>query len=715
MSRTRARRPSTDPYAWLHEPHGRLFNNLTIPGTAAGCRELVQITGEALMATAAAAGARVAIFDGRNQWYAFHDGPVCRKHPGLGKRDLMAELIAAGRKRGITYVPYLPMDCDLRAWEEHPEWRNVDFHGRVRPDTMPRCCEHSPFRGHLAGYLRDLASRYDIGGFWFDGFGIALDCWCPACRDGFRRAHGREAPESKEKDAHGWSLWVAYKEAESARVLEEFIAAGRAVKPGLPVCTSWVPGSRASSQKWYECYWSWPTATLQVMRGDSGAAAEFYIPAFQYAPSYPVGLPEQELRDRAMTAIANGCIPDFTLSSVPARLKRINAELAARAPWCIGAEPVPHAGIVFSERSQQLCETTRWKDGPTFTHYGVLRALLEEKVPETCLSDHNLEHDDLARHAVIVLPDTGLVSPAAAERLRAFVRAGGGLVAGGRTSLCGADGAEQADFALADLLGVRFRGRMPEDTAFPSWAEDMQTRVPAANGIKAKLLRCARHPIVDDAVIRDTRSIEVVPEFRRGWPADFALAYPGEMLRVEAAAGVEPVLWEEFQQPGVRNPFMTARSFGKGRVVYCAANLGFQYASHYSWAYVRRLIANAVRWSAGRRPPPFRIEGLLQVQATLFRQADPDRLVLHLLNAPDPQGYPPFTRQTWHGHFTSFGRQREDIAPVLEVRVQLRGRFARVRLEPEGRTLRSTYARGWTEVVVPRLDTHALVVAEAAG
>ena len=150
-----------DLFAWVHEPYGRLFNNLTIPGTAQGCKELAEITGESLMKVAAASGARVAIFDGRNQWYAFHDGPVCRKHPGLGKRDLVAELIAAGKKRGIIYVPYLPMDCDLRAWEEHPDWRSVDFHGKQGPDIMPRCCENSPFRKHMADHLHDLASRYE--------------------------------------------------------------------------------------------------------------------------------------------------------------------------------------------------------------------------------------------------------------------------------------------------------------------------------------------------------------------------------------------------------------------------------------------------------------------------------------------------------------------------------------------------------------------------
>lgn len=714
---TRPRRRATpaspsDPYAWLHEPHGRLFNNLSFPGTKQGCAEIAAITGESLMKAAAAAGARVAIFDARNQWYTFHDSAMCHKHPGLGQRDLVAELIAAGKKRGIVYVPYLPMDCDLRAWEEHPEWRSVDFSGKQRADIMPRCCEHSPFRAHMASHLRELASRYEIGGFWFDGFGISVDCFCPACRDGFRRAHGLAAPESKAKDATGWALWVAYKEAESARVLAEFMAAGQTIRPGLPVCTNWVPGSRASTQKWYECYWTWATERLQLIRGDSGVAAEFYIPAFQYAPTYPVSLPEQELRDRAMTAIANGCIPDFTLTSAPDRLKRINAELAERSAYCVASEPVPYVGIAFSERSQELCETTQYKDGPCFSLYGTLRALIEEKVPESCLSDHNLEHDDLTRFAVIVLPDNGIISPAVADRLRAYVRQGGGLVAGARTSLCDETGAEQADFALADLFGVHFRGRLPEATTFAPWAEVLHTGASAPNQIKAKLLRCARHPIADDPLIRATRMTEVVPEYRRGWPAGFTLAYPGEVLRVEADQGVTSAVWEEFQQPGTVNPFLTARTVGKGRVVYCAAKLGFQYSSHYSWPYVRRLIANSVRWAAGRQLPPFRVDSLLQVQATLFRQSAPGRLVLHLLNAPDPQGYPPYTRQTWHDYFTSFGRQREDLAPVHDLRVHLRGRFARIRLVPGGRILPSRYVKGYTEVVVPRLDTHAMVIAE---
>jgi type 1 glutamine amidotransferase len=699
-------------YAWLHEPHGRVFNNLTIPGTARACEELAKITGEGLMEVAARAGARVAIFDGRNQFYAFHDGPVCRKHPGLGERDLVAEMIEAGERLGIVYVPYLPMDCDQRAWEEHPDWRIVDWEGKERPDTMPRLCKNSPFGQYLADYLRDLAARYRIGGFWFDGSGVSQACYCRYCREGFKQAHDREAPASAEENPDSWRLWLEYKEHAVARALALFMEAGRSVKPGLPVCTAWVPGVRASSQKWYEACWTWPTATLQLLRGDTGATAEFYIPGHQYAPSHPITLTTQELRDRAMTSIASGCIPDFTLTSRPERIRVINEELAARADWLVDTKPVKYAGVVFSENSQFLCEKDRWKDGPAFTFYGVLRSLLEEKVPETCLSDYNLEHDDLSDYAVLVLPDTGIISDAAAKRLREFVENGGGLLAGARTSLCDRSGTEMADFALADLLGVHFKGRLEEKTPLPSWDTIVQTGEETPNSIRSKLIVLGDHEIVNDDLIRETLMTEVVPAFRRGHPTEYTLSYPGEMLKVEADADTKMIAWEQYQEPGRQWPFMTVREVGKGRVVYLAANLGFQYASHWTWPYVRRLLANAVRWAAGGHKPQFEVDSLLQVQATLFRQKNPRRTVLHLLNAPDPQGFPPFTRQTWEGYFTSCGRQREDIAPVTDIRVRLLGNFRKIYMAPGGEKLAVGQVGEYAEVTVPRLDTHCMVVGE---
>ncbi len=719
---------TSEKFAWSSRPYGRVFNNLTIVNTPQGREELAEITGDALMEAAAAAGAKTAIFDSRNQWYCFHPSRTSIKHPGLGDRDLTAEILAAGNRLGIEYVPYIPVDCDRRAFDEHPEWRNVNAAGQVVDQNFPRVCEASPFKDFIADYIRDLLTDYPINGLWFDGLGVHESCYCSYCRDGFAAKTGHAAPESEVTDPATWKLWIDYKHELSVCVFRTLAAVAESVRPGIPIHTAWESGIRESAQSWVEAYWKWPTPFLQTMRNDTGKTAEFYVLTVQYAPSYPITLNTQELRDRAMSALANGAIPTFTLTGIAEGMRAVSAEIEARAPWFGNADPVPYVAVAHSERAKQLCEKDQHKDGPDFTIYGTVMALVEEKIPETCLSDHNMDHDDLTKYAVVVLPDVGIIPDALADKLRAYVAQGGGLVASARTSLCADDGSELPDFRLADLLGVHYRGIMPDETNLPSWyAEHSDALLP--NKSKCKYLTLSDHEIVADPLIRAAHSYEVVPAYRRGTPRGVGLAYPGPMLRVSAEAGVEAVLSEAFQDPGTEWPLITTHTYGKGRVAYIAANLGFHYASHWSYPFVRRMQANAVRWAAGDNLPPVQVESLLQVHPTVYRQREPDRLVVHLLNAPNAQGYPPNTRQSWGGYaaaldpnasdealkdtyFKSFGRIREDLAPVHNIRLKLRGTFRRIYTAPGNVTLTPTIADGWSEVVVPSLDTHIMVVAE---
>jgi len=720
--------PFADPFAWSQRPYGRVFNNLTIPNTKEGRLEIAEILGSDLMATAAKSGAKTAIFDSRNQWYALHDTPVCWKHPGLEDRDLIAEIIDAGHELGIQYVPYIPVDCDQRAFEEHPEWRNVDFGGLIVDQSFPRVCENSPFADYMAGYLIDLLQRYDIQGLWFDGLGVNSGCYCSYCRDGFRTAAGQEAPRSAG-DLEIWNLWLDYKKAATQRVFETFARAARSVRPGIPIHTAWLSDVRGSSQTWVEGFWKWPTPFLQLMRSETEMVGEFYVETAQYSPSYHIALTEAELRDRAMIAISNGAVPTFTMMANPASTRAIHQEVEVRAPWLIGSDPAPYVAVVYSEKSKQLCERDQWKDGPDFTLYGTVMPLLEEKIPETCITDRNLELDDLSKFAVIVLPDIGIISDTVASKLKAFVAAGGGLVANYRTSLHGPDGSQLSDFRLADLFGVHFRGTMPNETVLEPWSAT-NIGLEQANGVLCKYLIASDHEIVNDPLIRGSRAVEVVPAYRRGEPKGYDIPYPGPMFRVEADNGVDAVLSEAFQEPGVSWPMITARNYGKGRVVYIAANLGLHYASQWTYPFVRRLQTNSVRWAAGANEPFVQIETLLQVHATLFHQRNPDRLIVHLLNSPSPQGYPPMTRQSWAGYkaavdhadvdpsslrdvyFTSFGRMREELAPVHNIRVRIRGEFKRIYTAPDNVTLAPAVKDGWSEVVVGRLDAHLMVVAE---
>jgi hypothetical protein len=270
----------------------------------------------------------------------------------------------------------------------------------------------------------------------------------------------------------------------------------------------------------------------------------------------------------------------------------------------------------------------------------------------------------------------------------------------------------RSDFELAELLGVHYRGWLADETELPPLAGDLRAGTSYPNRTPLKFIRIGGHPLyAGDPVIRAARSVYAVPEYRRGMPADYDFVYPDPVWKIEAADGTEVAAWEETQEPGTRHPFATVRAVGKGRVVYIAANLGLQYCSHHTWPHIRRLLTAAVRYAAGDRPPPFAVDGPLHLQATLFRQPARGRTILHLLNDPVPHGLPPFTKQEWNKHFRNFSRAKEDVTPLFSIPVRLLGRFERIRTVP-GRRLKTAFDGPYTCVVVPRLDTHLMIVGE---
>ena len=111
---------------------------------------------------------------------------------------------------------------------------------------------------------------------------------------------------------------------------------------------------------------------------------------------------------------------------------------------------------------------------------------MEKHVPVRILTEHDLEAADLQGVRVLVLPNVACMSRRAAEVVRRFVRAGGGLVATFETSLYDTDFQKRDDFALAELFRARYVG----------------TNVVQQRTEQLSLLLDADHPIVNDSVIR---------------------------------------------------------------------------------------------------------------------------------------------------------------------------------------------------------------------
>lgn len=152
-------------------------------------------------------------------------------------------------------------------------------------------------------------------------------------------------------------------------------------------------------------------------------------------------------------------------------------------------------------------------------------------------------------------------------------------------------------------------------------------------------------------------------------------------------------------------PAVISRTHGRGRVVYLAA--GFD-AGHYlaSYPYYRLILAGAMRRAASA-PPPVEVKAPMCVQATVTRQVkDGERLLVHLFNNVNTtagMGLP-----------SEEVPLREETIPIHDIGVTFDAGHAvkRVHLEPGGTELAMTKVPGGVSVTVPRLDVHAVVVAE---
>jgi hypothetical protein len=332
--------------------------------------------------------------------------------------------------------------------------------------------------------------------------------------------------------------------------------------------------------------------------------------------------------------------------------------------------------------------------------FGTFRACVEEHLPTAVVNDWDLSPEGLAGYAVLILPNAACLSDRQAAAVRAFVEAGGGLVASLDTSLFDENGDARPNFALADAFGADYRGIPDPAGGKEEIDENFARALPPDYWEKRRGVFDAR--LTPGSFLHAGKLAEYV--------GLDAVTFKGPAVRVRARDGATTAatLAPKSRVDGAF-PAVVTRTLGRGRVVYLAA--GFDAAYYlYPYPYQRLVVANLIRWAAGVVPQPVTVQAPMCVHATTMRQrtAGGERLVVHLFNDINTAG--------GHAHPADDVPLREEVVPIGDIRVTFRvkDRIRGVRLEPDGSELQPV-AEGWaTTVVVPRLTVHAMVVAELA-
>lgn len=436
-----------------------------------------------------------------------------------------------------------------------------------------------------------------------------------------------------------------------------------------------------------------------VTNGRTGACEPYVISRGN--PQSAESFPAHELFTRCMGALANGAFTPLGGGAGSNATVSTWREIARREPWIKKTRPMPWAALLVSEQTRQF-----FAYGDIMARYlahplGVFRVAFEEHLNVTMMADWNLTAEDLTPYRALVLANAACLSDAQIDVIREFVANGGGLVATCETSLFDERGLPRKDFALADLFGVSFQGRVH--------APEARCRFDTGGVIKADdtywgdreivaALRWGGGDIGSDVLVNDPALKALVP----GGQANFR----GPATRVGEPQGAARKAFIMFPDLGAEHlPAAVVSTFGKGRVVYLPIGLDAANFS-YAYPYQRVLLARAIRWAAGE-DLPIHVDAPMCVQATFFTQHDAQgaRIVIHLFNDINSTG--------GHGFPPADVPLREEAIPISGIQVSFTGLdVGRIHLEPEGIDLKPVTIDNGCRVEVPPLPVHAMVVAE---
>ena len=671
-----------------------------------------------------------------NQGNCYYDTAYGHKHSAIGDRDLMREFSVACRAVGMTVLYYVQTSRERRgALVATYAARNADGSAVIRtsPAQMlpakeegPVICLIGPAREYIKNVVRELAENYDFDGYWLDGFGWfgrTMICYCETCRGLYREDRGAELPPRVDKGDEAFRQYYRWRQTMNRRALHEIIAAIRAVNAELTVTHNgsgfqvWADGFANDADDYL-------TREFHYQEGYGGLALwcrmqdaftpdrPYEIETWRFFNTGGNGAPTGDADQHAAPAVSGPgtahMVRDYQVKPVPmlfsematitanggfvqyydqvrpdGRLDQLSLDrmqaafdqVREREPWlpdaAAGQRRVHYADLVWSKRTQDFAPAAHGQ-GHAAGLEGAHEALLASRVLHGVVTERRVAEAAIGTPSVLVLPNLVCMDDAVADRLRAFVAAGGGLVATYRTSLADAMGRPRGNFLLADLFGCDYLEPMPFTYSFMRY---------------------------DDAGPL-TAGLEL------GWPISL---WHNLQLKVALRAGAEghgaivnPVRGMMMGHPPQETtpyPAAVTNRYGAGRVLYFPQPLARAYHD-YGHPDFRTLLDNGVRWAAGEAPPvevacPETVEAVLW-EASAEAQGGACRY-LHLIN------------RTPGGPVRTKASVISEEIPVFELEVRTRFPVSRALMQPAGQELAVTSGDGGARFVVPRVDIHAIV------
>ncbi len=355
--------------------------------------------------------------------------------------------------------------------QKHPDWRvhPTDSDAAVKIVAVENNlgtrlgCNLGPWGDYLINVCGELVADYKVDGYSFDGNYHPSICYCPACKAAYRQDRKRALPMKANLDDIAYREYLVWR---GERLEDHYRRLQRRIKQANPdaVLMSWTVNAgryghflhspRAMPtrlnrlfdlpmQEWWldetnfggSLAPAFGAAYLRATTGGRPCASEPYLMS-RGNPYGTDSFPAHERLTRCLLAVTNGNVLAESLGWPGHEVAADFQEIARRDHYIPRTESMPWAALLVSEQTRQFYA---YKDIANLflPHvFGAFRAATEEHLPLTLVNDWDVDVEQLTRYPVMILPNAAALSDAQVAALRAYVRAGGGLVATGETSLC---------------------------------------------------------------------------------------------------------------------------------------------------------------------------------------------------------------------------------------------------------------------------------------
>src|SRR3984893_9933656 len=600
--------------------------------------------------------------------YATVQGVRFSTHPDQGSRDLLAEMIAASKPRGIRVIPYISTGHKL-AWSmvthDYP-----DYAQRTKPgggperdhmyvgEDMGAICWNTSYRQAYLDYVTHVVKDYDISGIYFDTWrpfyfwpGKKL-CYCDGCVKGFRKAAGLEIPwHENEADYSPEELktidkYHSWYHEELIGILHRVREIVKANKD-IPLIYNIENPNKISHEDpriiaaMDAFLYERSQSMLERAEGVS-LAKTLGIQVIPYVGGYdnwPRIVNNQfDVQQQIFTTMMFGGIPIISqpypyiddkknrrFVSFPFELMNKNEKLLSTL------KNEPYVAVIYGSFDPEGHAKAGWwwKADARSATLGAFAACLYKHIQVTSAMPSLLDNpQQLAQYKVVYLADNFYLSPQQVKNIKQFVYDGGGLIVSYSTSLYDQNGKRNQSFDLQDLLKVK-------TIELPTALQNYQAMIGGPNDLY--LLSKKGSGDLDDKW-RD----QLLPV----WYYE-----PVEVL--EGGKIIMDIVTGDDQRPVL--PGVVFSRYGKGKVLYSASSLESLYQSNGN-PILKELIANFIS-AVSPAPQSFTLNAPSTLIANMTSSGN--QYLLQLSN--------------WTGNKYEKNHMMEDyIAPVSDVRVELK-------------------------------------------